>query len=265
MASGSPGQLLLAPDKRGELDRQVPRKRIQTPKRRELTGQPRHLELKDALGARQIAQPMLSQLDQPHLARERIPDQLLGGQRDQHLTAMRHRRHPRGSVQRRTEIVAVSKLTRTGMDPHPHPQRPRSLPALSRQRHLPGRRRQQRALSRLERREQAIPGRLDHHTARCLHRVAQDLVVARQRAFHRLGMLLPQARRTLQISKEEGHRPRRQLGTHRPHPVPCPTQAPRSGLSEFPTTHDARIGPTRRRRSPGAPRATLKRNDWPNR
>src|SRR5262249_52535086 len=55
--------------------------------------------------------------------------------------------------------------------------------------------------------------------------ITEDRVVTYQRRSHRLRVLPPQTRRTLQVGEQEGDRPRRQLG-HRPK---CPirtTQTP---------------------------------------
>jgi hypothetical protein len=38
-------------------------------------------------------------------------------------------------------------------------------------------------------------------------RAAQDLLVPRKRGLHRLGVLLPEARRALEVGEDEGHRP----------------------------------------------------------
>ena len=63
---------------------------------------------------------------------------------------------------------------------------------------------------------------LDHIAAVGLDRLAQQLVVTGQRVAHRVGMLLPQARRTLDVGEQERDRPRRQLRQpdplHRPSP-----------------------------------------------
>src|SRR5581483_10660201 len=61
-------------------------------------------------------------------------------------------------------------------------------------------------------------------------RVAQDLVVARQRRLHLLGVLLPEARRTLEIGEQERDRPRGQPPSPRHRaslapPVGPPTRA----------------------------------------
>ena len=54
----------LAAHETGRLHRQVPRHRIQRPQRRELDPQPLGAHLEQVLDARQVAQPMLAQIDQ---------------------------------------------------------------------------------------------------------------------------------------------------------------------------------------------------------
>ena len=61
--------------------------------------------------------------------------------------------------------------------------------------------------------QHAVAGALHHLPAVTLDRVAHQLVVMGQRVAHRVGMLLPQARRTLQIGEQEGHRLRRHSAT----------------------------------------------------
>jgi hypothetical protein len=56
-----------------------------------------------------------------------------------------------------------------------------------------------------------ITRHLDDVTVVLSNRVPQDRVVTSRRIAHRLGMLLPQKRRTLQVGEQEGHRPRGQL------------------------------------------------------
>ena len=64
-----------------------------------------------------------------------------------------------------------------------------------------------------ERRVHAVARGLDDGAAVRRDRVAQDRVVARERSPHRVGLFLPQARRTLDIGEQERHRSGRCL-TH---------------------------------------------------
>ena len=64
-------------------------------------------------------------------------------------------------------------------------------------------RRGDRTLRSGECRVHPVAGHLDHRAVVGIDRVAQDLVVARQRRLHRVRELLPQARRALEIGEEE--------------------------------------------------------------
>ena len=75
------------------------------------------------------------------------------------------------------------------------------------------------SVRRREHRVDPVARRLNHVTAVRVDRIAEDLVMTRQRASHRFRMLLPQPRRTLEIGEQEGDRPRRQLR----HPDPLLT------------------------------------------
>jgi len=59
---------------------------------------------------------------------------------------------------------------------------------------------------------------LDHDPAPRLDRGAEELIVARQRAPHRVRMLLPEPRRRLEVREEKRHRP----GGQRCHRAPIP-------------------------------------------
>jgi hypothetical protein len=123
-----------------------------------------------------------------------------------------------------------------------------------------------------ERRVETITRRLDHIPVMRLDRHTHDRVVQPERLPHRVRMLLPNARRTLNVGEQEGDRPRRQLHhpTLRSRPsdpkvkqanrtsVTCPKRG-RSGHSELavrgplnpglswePPLHIARYGSLRR-------------------
>ena len=74
--------LVLAPDERRELRRQVAGVRLQRPERRELDGQLRMHDLEDVLGSRQVAEAVLPEIEQLDPAAQRIPGEVLGDVRD---------------------------------------------------------------------------------------------------------------------------------------------------------------------------------------
>jgi hypothetical protein len=59
---------------------------------------------------------------------------------------------------------------------------------------------------RAERRVQSVTRGFDHVPVALLDRIAQDLVVSSQHVAHRLRVVLPQARRALEIGEQERHR-----------------------------------------------------------
>ncbi len=159
---------------------------------------------------------MLTEINQLKIFRKRIPQHHLRRMRHQHLTAMCRRHQPRCPIQRRPEIVTVPSLGLTGMKPDPNPQPFHTVPPLVGEPSLACNSRRSRIASSPEDRMHAITRRLNHPAADRLDYLPQDLVMASQRGLHRLGVLLPQTRRSLEIGEQERHRPARQLG----HPTP---------------------------------------------
>ena len=92
-------------------------------------------DLEDPLGSRQVAQRVLTQVDQVDLA---VLDQLLGRQGHHDLPTVRDRHQPRRSVHRSPVVVPVAHLGGTAVDAHSHPQRSRRPPFLPTERELRG-------------------------------------------------------------------------------------------------------------------------------
>ena len=108
--------------------------RVQRVEGRKVARQSRPGHLIDALGAGEIAQTMLAEIEQRDLVAEMVDEEIAGGLRDQDLTTMGDRAQPRRLNDRLARIVAVSR--RAGlprMHRHSHPQRRRSEPTLRRQ------------------------------------------------------------------------------------------------------------------------------------
>ena len=63
---------------------------------------------------------------------------------------------------------------------------------------------------------EAVARRLHDEAVGPDDRLADELVVARQRGAHRVRMLTPEARRTLEIREQERHGPRRAVLPRRP-------------------------------------------------
>ena len=125
------------PDEARQLDGKVVAVCVQRLERREVVRQSWPGHLKHALGAGEIAETMLAEVDQCDLVAEMIDDKVTGGLRDQDLAAVGDRAQPRGANDRLARIVAVGRSTGLPrMDRHPHQQRRRRRPELSSQRSL---------------------------------------------------------------------------------------------------------------------------------
>ena len=126
-----------SPDEARQLDGKVVAKRVQRLQRREVVRQSWPGHLKDALGAREIPETMLSEIDQSDLVAEMIHDKVTGRLRHQDLATVRDRAQPRGANDRLARIVAVGRSTSfPRVDRHSHEQRRRGRPELSSQRSL---------------------------------------------------------------------------------------------------------------------------------
>ena len=181
--------------------------------------QTRRVHLEDPLGSRQVAQAVLTQIDEldrpvAHAARSSPP------------TPRSDRRAPRSSAARHGSPRCRSSRRR-GTPPRrcAHP----SAPAMGPSRRMTPPpscelcvdRGVQRVVRGREHRVEPVTRRLDDVTVCSATASPEDRVVARQRRLHRVGMLLPQTRRTLEIGEQERDRPRRQLR----HPTPSHSHA----------------------------------------
>ncbi len=128
---------------------------------------------------------------------------------------VRGRHDPRGPIQHRPEVVTVSAMRDPRVNPHANRQRTRRTPRLAEELQLRVGCRRHRGPGRREHRMHAVARRLDHVPTVRLDGAAQDGIVAGQRPLHRLGMLLPEARRALEIGEQERHRPCRELAHER--------------------------------------------------
>jgi hypothetical protein len=132
---------------------------------------------------------------------------------------MRDRHQPRRPIHRATEIVTLTQLRHTRMNPHPHPQRFTHRPLLRGQRDLRIDRSTHRPVRGHEHRMNPVTCSFDHLAVMLRDRFSQNRVVASQRFSHRVGLSFPKPRRHLKIRKQERHRAGRQRN-HRPLPGP---------------------------------------------
>ena len=173
--------------------------------------QPGGDDLEDALGAREIGQPLLAEVDEGHLVGQRVAHDLLGGVRHHHLFAVGGGHDPGGPVGRGAVVVAVAGDRVTGVEAHPHPQPARHGPPLGDEGPLGGEGGVEGVAGGDEDGVEAVAGRLDHPAAVPDHRVPEDAVVALERVRHGSRVLFPEPRGTLEIGEQERHRSRRQL------------------------------------------------------
>jgi hypothetical protein len=97
------------------------------------------------------------------------------------------------------------------VDPGAYPQRFRERPLLRSECDLEGDRSVNRIRGGRERRVRTVTCRLHEVTTVRDDRGAHQVVMPRQGHLHRVRVLLPQARRTVDVGEQEGDRPRRQL------------------------------------------------------
>ena len=80
-------------------------------------------EVKDPLGSVEVAQGVLTEVAQTGSWRERVSSQILGGQGEEHLTAVGRSQQARKPIQSGSEIVPVLRCGGCGMEGHPYSQR----------------------------------------------------------------------------------------------------------------------------------------------
>ena len=120
--------------------------------------------------------------------------------------SQRHDAH--GAIQRGAVVVAVPFGRRTAVHGHPHAEDARVSPVRRVERELRGDGRGDRDGRLVEHGEHPVAGRLDHGSAQLLHTLPQQLVVSCERTAHRVAVLLPQTRRTLDVGEQECQCPR---------------------------------------------------------
>ena len=185
-------------------------------------------DLEDLLRPVQVPEPVTTEVNEIDERRECLAYEVGSRLRAQHLPGVRDAHQPRGSVERWAEVVTVALFRLAGVHPNPDRERTRLAPLLTFDRALRLDRRDYRLGRIREHCVHPIARHLDDEAAVPLDRAAQDRVVTRQRLSHRVAMLLPQTRRTLQIREQEGDRPRRQLAHHPKCPIRT-TRAPPAG------------------------------------
>ncbi len=198
------GELALAPDERGDLERQVVRRGLQRAQRREVPAQLRMHELVDALRIGEAAQAHGADVAQRDAVRQAVADELGRRLRDQHLPAVGGGHDPRGAVDRRAVPVVVAVLRGADVQAAAHLQRDAVLVPEAGERALQRDRRLERVDRIGEDRVDAVAGRLHDRAAMALDGGARERVVLGQRRRHPLRLRLPQPGARLDVGEEGG-------------------------------------------------------------
>ncbi len=165
-------------------------------------------EREHVLRTPEIPQPVRPEIDERHTVRQPIDDKIMHGTRQQYLAAMSDRPQPRTPTQRDTEIIAlVAQLRLRGMQRDPHPKLQPIGPDLRGQRTLGLQRRRHRVGRARERRHDAVALALFQrpHTTMAAHRIRQQRIMRRHSLGHRIGLRLPQPRRSLDVGQDKRH------------------------------------------------------------
>ena len=97
--------------------RQVAAVRVAGARRRELRRRAVDDDLEQALGPRQVGQPVVAEVDEVDTVEQRRRPRA-----DEDLPPVRRRHDARGAVRHRTEVAPVALAGRAGLEPHPRPQ-----------------------------------------------------------------------------------------------------------------------------------------------
>src|SRR5438552_2343468 len=119
---------------------------------------------------------------------------------------MRGAHQPRRPVDRRSVVVTVTDIRWACMDAHTHPQWPGGLPSFHKHLALRGDRCINGIMRGAECGMKAVAHRLHDMPPMRADSVTQNLVMTSQREVHCLRHLLPQTRRALDVSEQEGNR-----------------------------------------------------------
>ena len=114
-----PLELALVPHERARSHRKVSGKRVDRPQPREVAWEIRVHYLEQQLRTAEVAQPMLTQLDEFAPCRQHVADELFRRVRHEDLAAVAHAHESRGAVQCRPVVVTVTVLRLTGVHAHP--------------------------------------------------------------------------------------------------------------------------------------------------
>ena len=214
-------ELTLASHERRDLCRQVvgEARVLERTQGSELLDQPRcaHLEQSQRLG--EVAEPVLTEVEQRHVRRQRRSYELGDGLGHQHLPAVCRPQHAREAIQHRADVVAVPRRELAGVHSHPNLDVRPVGPRLRSQSPLRGDRGCDRVGRRLEDGMERIADHLEDVPAVAFDRGAHELVMARERDAHRVWVVLPQTGAAFDVREQHGHGHRARVPRPHVHPL----------------------------------------------
>jgi len=196
--------LALAPDEARHLRGQIVRQNFERAQWRKIIRQIVHHELENALGLAQILQPALAEIAQHDFRRQRAAHDFRRNMRQQTLSAVAHRKNAGHAIERWTEVIIVALLGLTRVHGHADAQgsglfpRGGGKPALGRHGGI------DRVVRVVEGHAKGVADGLENIAIKLLECGAQQRVMLRQRAAHRLGMRFPQLGTPLDVGKKKG-------------------------------------------------------------
>ena len=198
--------LVVAADEARQLCGQVVRRRLQGLQRWKIVGETVDDELEQPLRLRQVFEAMQSEVFQRQPGWQRVIHQRAGGFGNEHLPAVPSTRHPCGAVDVEAEIFIADEGGLAGVyaDPNAHLAAIRPLVRMQR---LLGRCRAGTGLQRaVEHDEEGVSLGAQLVTAIGRQRLPQDGVMGEEHLRVALAQPLDEARRSLDVAEEEGHR-----------------------------------------------------------
>ncbi len=162
-----------------------------------IVAQPLADRLVETFGLLEALEGLVPEVEQPHADREVAGDRGGCGTRQQHVATASQVHDPRRPVERRPEVVTAALLGSPRVKPGP------DADVVVAEAALDGDRGAQRIRGLAEHRDDTVTGVLEHRSGVALDGVPDDRVVAFQRRAHRGWVVLPSARRSLDVGEEE--------------------------------------------------------------
>src|SRR5262249_441291 len=121
-------ELALAADEGSRLDGEIVWEALDRPERRGAPPPTPRYPVDHAPRPLQVAKPVVAEVAQFGPNRQRLPDQVGGCRREQHLPAVRGIAESPAAIERSAEVVVALPLDLAGVETHPHSERPDLAP-----------------------------------------------------------------------------------------------------------------------------------------